>query len=461
VPADNRIAYLPIESRTRELPSRVLIARALVDRGITAVIGFGEAVYAGGTWWPRGVYLGKGLNAVQARIAAILRHHGHRFAAIDEEALGISDPWFMCRDIDPTASDLVDRVFCQGDVQRLALMEHRNFLADQLVVTGNPRIDLLRTPFRSMYVSRVDKQRADNGKYVLFNTNSGSINNIWGDLRRYVGLLREIGWFDPDKAEDRDLVDDHLTHDRNNFQAMQRTIRLLSERCPDLRIVVRPHPSERPDAWITLAEAIPNLAMVDNSEPAPWIAGAELVVTTGCTTAMEAFVLGRPAISVIDQPEGVRHPGFFLANDLSIICRSPEAAVERICAHLAGQIDLAASDRAARNAAFARHIAVDESVLAAERIAETIAAILDGANRPREQLGRQLSFTAAQHDILKQRVKKIPWIKGSFTRAYVGELLQDFDSCLGTSVGVDVTELPWSTMLMSPVGSHRFGAVSG
>ena len=81
--------YFPIESKTRELGSRLLIARFLLQFGFKVVVGFNDAVISGSRWWPRGIYFLKGMNSVQKRMASVFKRQGYSVVAIDEEALGI------------------------------------------------------------------------------------------------------------------------------------------------------------------------------------------------------------------------------------------------------------------------------------------------------------------------------------------------------------------------------------
>lgn len=127
MPPSAPIIYMPLESKVRELPSRILLSRYLLRRGFRVVLGYNQTIVSGSRWFPNGVYLIKGLNAVQRRMAAIFRGHGHRVLAIDEEALGLSDEWFIAKNVDPEIVSLVDEVYCQGARQRRALVNHFDF----------------------------------------------------------------------------------------------------------------------------------------------------------------------------------------------------------------------------------------------------------------------------------------------------------------------------------------------
>ena len=437
--------YFPVESKARELASRLLITRSLLPHGHKVVVGFNDTVVSGSRWWPRGVYFLKGMNAVQKRMASIFRRQGYRVIAIDEEALGICDAWFLTKDVDPEIAPLLEIVFCQGGNHLDALAAHRGFTKEQLVESGNPRIDLLKAPLKSTLDKEAAYIKERFGRFILINTNSGSINNIWGDLRRYLGLLVEIGWFDPENADDRALVDDHLEHDRNNFGALRELMENLSGRRPDISVVVRPHPSEGSGVWAEFAEKLSNVTIVSDTEPAPWLWAADIVLTTGCTTGLEAVLLGKPAVSLVAQPDHVRHPGFFIANRISVVAPAVSEAVQLLEDHWDGKVDVAKIEEKTRAAALANHMRVDNGILASDRIAREIAERgFEGADDHRD-----VAIDPEHENYLRKTIKKVKWEKGSFTAAEIRDWLQLFDSLLGAKQHVEIREMGWSSFELS------------
>lgn len=434
------LVYLPVESRTRELASRILLARYLLSRGFRVVVGYNNTVISGSRWWPKGIYLLKGMNAVQKRMAVVLKEQGHRVVAIDEEALGIADDWFLTKDVDPEIQAYVDLVFCQGKKHREALNNELGFKDERLVVTGNPRIDLLRSPLNGDVIKRAEEIRRKYGRFMLVNTNSGSINNVWGDNRRYLGLLVEIGWFDPESEADRALVEDHLEHDRNNFQALRDLIKGVSERRPDISIIIRPHPSERSATWIEFASALPSVEVVSETEPGPWLQAADIVVTTGCTTGMEAALLGKPAISMVAQPEHVRHPGFFVANKVNMISETVSRTEELIAGHWDGTMDSSEWNTARRKEELAANIEMSDTAMASERIAEIIAA----SGLAVQTNGQAVEIHRDHEQHLRANIKRVKWDKGAFDTVEVKNWLACFDHYIGAASPIDVREISWS-----------------
>ena len=98
-----------------------------------------------------------------------------------------------------------------------------------------------------------------------------------------------------------------------------------------VNLVVRPHPGEKPSTWEQILAAIPNGRLIARSDPHPWILGAKLLVHSGCTTGLEAVLLGTPAIDIMptDHPTCDRIVSY--ANPRY---RKPEDAAQAITAFL-------------------------------------------------------------------------------------------------------------------------------
>ncbi|MEQ9447789.1 MAG: hypothetical protein RLN70_02665, partial [Rhodospirillaceae bacterium] len=87
--------------------------------------------------------------------------------------------------------------------------------------------------------------------------------------------------------------------EKQNFEAFESLLRWVLENLPSYDVVVRPHPSERGDYWYNLLNGVARAHVVERTDPHPWIRGSELVVHTGCTTGLEAAVLGAPAVNLL------------------------------------------------------------------------------------------------------------------------------------------------------------------
>jgi len=215
-----KIVYIPIEKKNRELNSKLLIAHALTRAGVTVILGVDRVLFSYAANFPLGMMYFKGLNKVQFEIMTTISNLGYTVVATDEEALGSSDPAYIMQDCWPGTRQIVSKIFSQGEVHRRALMDLRDFTCNQVIITGNARVDLLRPPFSNMLTAQVAAIRARHGRFVLINTDFSSVNGRFSNLDVYCQSLIDIGWIDPSKVEDVALMEDHLSYDRGNMAAV-------------------------------------------------------------------------------------------------------------------------------------------------------------------------------------------------------------------------------------------------
>jgi len=443
----NPIVYFPIESRHRELSARLLQAAYLVRAGVHVVIGVGHEIVGNIDVLPPGVFLVKGLNAVQRNLLMSARRAGHLPVVIDEECLGIADPWYMMRDVAEGVGDHVHTIYCQGDVQRDALHDRRGIPVEKLKLTGNPRVDLMREPFLVALEDEAQSIREQFGRFVLVNTNSGSINNHWGDLDRYRQILWQIGWADPNNPEDQLLVEDHIEHDRNNVLAVQAFVEEFTGRAPDVPVVLRPHPSEKSDPWIEFARRFDTVTVVSDSEPQPWLLAAELVVTTGCTTAAEAVVMGKDAISLVVQPDHVRHPAFFVANKVAHQETDAMRAAETAASVLRGDRRSINADKSGRMSVLSEHIFDGSDGPAFVKIGEHLVSLI--RRDAVDDVDGGKFETLLLNDTLT--ISKVAWKKAYFSLREVRSRYSAVLKTLAWETDGPIRQIGHGTYLLSPV----------
>ena len=65
----------------------------------------------------------------------------------------------------------------------------------------------------------------------------------------------------------------------------------------DYTIVVRPHPVEKHAPWEAIASRHPRLVVEQTGNVLSWLLAARALVHNGCTTGVEAYALGVPAMA--------------------------------------------------------------------------------------------------------------------------------------------------------------------
>jgi len=331
-----RAVFLPIEVGVRELDSRLLLACGLAEMGVTTVMGQHDALFKAAEGWREGVYVGKNMfltifpNAHTGRYTT-LKGKGFRFAHLDEEGAvfgGDEDQWRWMLDgrLDPSVLSDDDQVCTWGDFQADHYSERCPSLADRVHVTGHPRFDVYRTPYRTLYESAAVDLRNRYGQFVLANTSFGfanskySIARLW---RLYPGdsSARLSAWWSDETQR--------LAH-------MTDALALLAAERPHTTIVLRPHPAEDRELYRVLFRGYKNVIVEESSGPvAPWLLAASALVHDGCTTAIEAALAGTPIVTF--DPMSAKTGVVQTPNDFGDRCTTAGQVIEGIDRALAGR----------------------------------------------------------------------------------------------------------------------------
>lgn len=348
--------YLPIETLSRELDARLLLASRLLRHHVPVVIGQQWLVNQNlALGYPPGSVLLKGMNRIQAGVAMHLASRGNIVFACDEEALSLSSDAFMSRDIFPSIVESCALIFAQGAFHRQAVINRTGCSPDKVVAVGNARLDLLRPVFRGIHDREVAQIKARLGDFVLFNTNTGVVHSAWGGEEEHEQVMIRTGWLDKNQPWTFDMHRRTVALDHINYDLTRETIRGLATGEPSLKIVLRPHPAENTDAWLTEFTDLPNVEVIREGGVAAMILASRLVLHTGCTTGVEAMLMDHSTMSIRPDDREQDQWQWFVSNHVNPIAIGAAEAIEKTRGFLAGTLDLEADRLEQRRAARKLH----------------------------------------------------------------------------------------------------------
>ena len=284
-----------IETKSREFLSKTLIAYEFVRNGYGVVITNKFGI--DGTIFPKGAYLINSLFANGYRYIQNLKSFGHKIILLDEEGLVyINENRYVSR-LNPESLKLVDRVCCFGNDQARIIRENFPENASKVVVTGNPRMNLLNEYLRPILFKDVKSVGSGHKNYILLVSNF-SIANLEGggstlEEKRKItaNLLNVMG------VNQKEVFNDQFDYVYAMMHKMMDLIVKLSKRFPEETIIVRPHPSEDVTTWQKFAEPLPNVEVIREGALNPWLLNADLVLQNNCTSAIESMFMHVPCIS--------------------------------------------------------------------------------------------------------------------------------------------------------------------
>ena len=374
---------MPVENQVRELDSKLLLACIAASRGFTSVIGPRREMHIQITAFPKSIYLAKSIPVHRNIIFKIMRKLGHKIVAWDEEALVHPQAeTYYRRRVCPLGIKYVSHLFAWGEDNAELWRDYPELPGGTPIhVTGNPRGDLLRHEMRDIYQGDVKHLRSIYGDFILVNTNFNHVNAFSPDLNLFqpakqAGEEPKLGR--AAKGMSREYAEGLHDHKKAIFKDFQRIIPALDKTFPQYTIVVRPHPTENQEIYRNIASQCERVRVSNEGNVVPWILASQAVIHNGCTTGVEAYVLGVSAISYRPTVNDYYDLGFYrLPNLLSYQCFDSEELQTTLEDILAGKLGPPNGDE--RETVINQYLTALDGPLACERMVDVLEGIVQGS----------------------------------------------------------------------------------
>jgi len=375
----NALLLIPVENQVRELDPKLLLACVAAQHGFSTVVGSRREMEFNIDAFPSAIYLSKSMTIRSLLFFRIARRLGHRIVAWDEEALVHLPPkTYFSRRLDASAIKYVLSLFAWGqDNVDLWRQYPHTPRETPIYAVGNPRSDMLREDIRAYYESDAAALRETYGDFILVNTNFNHVNAFGADINLF-RPVKKAG----DKARfgraargmSRAYAQGLWEHKNAVFYQFKALIPALEQAFPGHTIVVRPHPTENNRVYRDIAARCQRVKVTNEGNVVPWLMAAKALIHNGCTTAVEAFVMGVPAISYRAVVNEEYDKGFYqLPNGLSHECFDFEELKEMLQRILSGE--LGAPGGAERKALIDRYLEAQDGPLACERMVSVLASL--------------------------------------------------------------------------------------
>jgi surface carbohydrate biosynthesis protein len=280
-----------VETASRELDGKLLLALFAAEHGLRPIIGGRAAIHHQLHKIPRSIYFAKGARSRSRNVFRQLRALGHVIVAADEEALvRPHDDMFMCK-LDPKTMRHVQLLIAWGQDNKEVWLRSSFVDGIPIATDGNPRTDMLRPEFRAYHAAAIAAIRERYAPFILFNTNFFDVNHFIPNKTRF----KVADWVPAERKVE--LKTTRIAHKRALFDSFLRLVPQIAGAIAPVNLVIRPHPSESLQVWEEAARDITNVKVVREEAVVPWLYAAEALLHNGCTTAVEAAVVGTPAIN--------------------------------------------------------------------------------------------------------------------------------------------------------------------
>lgn len=393
-----RWLLLPVETKARELTAKTLLACVAAERGWGAIVGKKETVRGKQEKLPRGTFIEKSISP--GRLADIKKanEYGNRVSAWCEEGLlYLNREGYSQGRLEEQSYEAIDYFFAWGkqqadDVANSVGANHK------IVLSGNPRFDLLRPELRSIFAQAANEIKQRYGKIILVTSRFSDVNiNLNIPDFDYVSWLCSEGKITTKEQEA--LTRRFIQLNEKVFLCFQELIPVLSKTFSDHVIVIRPHPSENHEPWIEKTKNLPNVKVIYEGGINEWSLAADVVISNNCTTGVEAFLLDVPVISY--RPIKDESVEFELVDKVSFQAGS-EDEVQALVNRFVGNGNSVSREEHDRQKDYARkHIANIDGKLACE----TIMDYMDRLDLP--SVGGQFPLSKNYTKIIGKKAKNL------------------------------------------------------
>lgn len=330
-----RVALI-VDHPYRDLPGLVLVATALCQEGVTCyLVPFNLLNREIWLLAPDFVLLNY-LRTNNQRFAGQLTKAGIRFGVLDTEGgvLASLESYGEWLAEDPQIRQQT-ACFCSwgerlGEYVRTAGW----FSKEQISITGSPSYDFYAHPWRAAALRASEYANRYDSNLVLVNGNFSLANP------RFVSPAEEVEVYVRTFGRERDAILAWQQAEHQTMLELTALINRLADRFPHLTFVYRPHPFERTATYRDLLDSRDNLHLVKSGTVTGWILRASAIIQRGCSTAIEAGIVGVPAITPAWIPAASERPA---VEAVSLQCRSEAELTDTLKAIVADQFELPAT----------------------------------------------------------------------------------------------------------------------
>jgi surface carbohydrate biosynthesis protein len=291
----SNIYFLPIEIKSRELDSKLLIALELAKRGNRVILGEKNKIIHIACEHQCGTYLSKSGAKVDKNNFNQLKQFNHNIAVLDEESIiHQNESAHISSRFGEKSLEMTDRILSWGRYDQSVATKAFPGLHEKIVITGNPRIDLLRKEFRSYFENDVKDLKDKNGSFILIPSSFGMCNHYTESGAR-IKWRKTMGMISDEK--DIMFYKSYADHFTKIFIKFLEDLPKIAQKYYNSKFIVRPHPSENKNVWKNSLSHLDNVKVVSEGNIVPWLISSEMIIHNGCTTAIESFILGKKVIS--------------------------------------------------------------------------------------------------------------------------------------------------------------------
>jgi len=311
--------YIMMEIKKRELEPRLYFASVATKKGYSVVIAKKGDIWARRNLLRPGIVLFKSIGPNNVLLINDMIKAGHQIVAWDEEAFVTPKEinYWIKKRINKENFKKLKYFFSWGSVENDYLCSEYPEYKNKIIATGNSKIEYIKKKNFSVFDKEIKEIKNKQGKFCLFLGNFGRINNKTfnkGETfvdRAVIQKIFQVG------SSEYNFAKDYEAQQSKIFNQITFLFKEFSKNFSSKKLIVRPHPSERLEPYYKAANGMKNIKIIeDDFNTLSWIKASDFIISSNCTTSVEAFFLNRTSVNYFPFLDSQKQQ-FYLPNMVS------------------------------------------------------------------------------------------------------------------------------------------------
>jgi len=289
-----KIVFIPIELKNREYKAKLLLANFFLQAGYSVCIGSLWHMDAFMSNAENSVYITKDFYKYRYPFLNSLHLNGNFVLGWDEEGLIYdTDDYYMVSALNKETLSSIDLVITWGERQKKTIERFLCQNTNKIIALGNPRLDLLISNVtKNIFQSEISYILQNFGSdYILVNSNFNvATREDYDNINMIISCNGKL-------ENSVDLIEKYDSVIKALAPQFFVAVKHIAERFPEKKIIFRPHPAENIQTIQSIFKAYDNIYVIKQFAVNPWLFCASVIIHSGCTTGMEAAIMGKNVIS--------------------------------------------------------------------------------------------------------------------------------------------------------------------
>tara|TARA_Y100000389_G_scaffold190377_1_gene215148 strand:+ start:142 stop:1533 length:1392 start_codon:yes stop_codon:yes gene_type:complete len=296
--------YLEIESKRRELYSRVYFAIKAAKKNFSVVISKKSRLYENlKSNLQKGHVILKSASKGPEKVIKFLKENNHQVYAWDEEGALLINAIDTSERVTNNSVESLTNYFCWGKKEFLYIKNRKKKIKSKNIeITGNTRIELLKKKNLYIYKTQIDKIKDQYKKYNLYLTSFHRYNSINDNISSLKNSKFEVknSFNKNNKKKIIQIRKKVIEIQKKNFDKTLEFFRAYESSELNIPLIIRPHPAENIQVYLDVIKNFKKIKICfDHSNTNAWILASEKVISCNCTAQVEAFIMNKPSINLM------------------------------------------------------------------------------------------------------------------------------------------------------------------